>query len=42
MFSRFDTIPVCNRQTDRQIFCDGQTALCIASRDKNSFLDRVD
>ena len=48
-FSRFDTIPECDRQTDTHTHTDGQThrhtttaytALSIASRGKNGDGDR--
>ena len=34
MFSRFDTIPACDRQMDRRTFCASIVALRIASRGK--------
>ena len=40
MFSRFDTMPACNRQTDGRTngHLARQSALCIASRGKNVVL----
>jgi len=38
MFSHFDRIPACDRQTDRQTSCHSSSRYAYASRGKNVYM----